>query len=136
MKLKSGWFKGDTRLELAASNSPPMRMPERHASVEKLKIVLWSWGHMKHTTDPTRVYGPATKEAVISFQRSMGLKDDGVVGHYTMTKLDDLEYLSEMPGLSIVITPGAGPYGPYIGNSNSERETRRLQAKQMRSRMA
>jgi len=137
MKLKSLMFRGDKRLELAASNSPPMRMPERHSSVETLKLSLWTYGHLRAmTVDTVGVYGPQTKEGVKSFQRSMGLKDDGVVGHYTMTKLDEVEYLNEGPGLIIVPTPGIGPWGPYVGNSTADRETRRLQAKQLRSRVA
>lgn len=136
MKLKSLVFRGDKRLELAASNSPPMRIPERHPSVEKLKISLYGWGHLKRLLPLTPVYDAEFRDGVKSFQRSMGLKDDGVVGHYTMTKLDELEHLDETVGLRIVPTPGVGPWGPYINNANSERETRRLQARQMQSRMA
>ncbi len=136
MKLKSMMFRGDKRLELAASNSPPMRMPERHPSVETLKLSLWTYGHIPAmTVDAVGVYGPQTKEGVRSFQRTMGLKDDGVVGHYTMTKLDEVEYLNEKPGLIIVPTPGIGPWGPYIGPSTAARETRRLQTQHMRARM-
>ncbi|TWS98320.1 peptidoglycan-binding protein [Reyranella sp. CPCC 100927] len=135
MKLKSIVFRGDKRLELAASNAPPMRLPERHPSVEKLKISLYGWGHLKRLFPLSPVYDAEFKEGVKSFQRSMGLKDDGVVGHFTMTRLDELEHLSEMPGVrDILPTPGVGPWGPYIGVS--ERATRRLEAKQMQSRVA
>jgi N-acetylmuramoyl-L-alanine amidase len=67
--------------------------------VKKIQTRLKQWGYYKGSVDG--IYGTATKNAVIYFQRKNGLTPDGVAGPATLAKI----------GISSSGGGGAGGYG-------------------------
>jgi len=93
--LKAARFAGDERLEKAFDNSPPMRRGEKGDAVAKLQQALIDDGFKmpvstRKTGSPDGIYGRETKDTVIKFQGTYGLKVDGAVGRQTLGKLDEL----------------------------------------------
>ncbi|MEO0684258.1 MAG: peptidoglycan-binding protein, partial [Cyanobacteria bacterium J06649_11] len=60
------------------------RQGSRGPSVETVQNALKSQGFMSRRVNSTGYYGPITRQAVMNFQRSRGLRADGVVGPQTL----------------------------------------------------
>ena len=96
MPLTSQLFSGDTRLQSAANNQPPLRMGERGQAIVLFQTGLLfagmplpvSTGEMSKA--PDGIFGRETDGAVRSFQRSHSLGADGIPGRNTMTHLDEV----------------------------------------------
>ena len=67
------------------SNCPTLRFGSRGASVTELQILLRNQGFDPGPIDG--IFGNKTQSAVIAFQRSRGLVQDGIVGILTWTAL-------------------------------------------------
>lgn len=61
------------------------KMGSRGSEVRKIQTRLKDWGYYKGSVDG--IYGTATKNAVIKFQKKHGLKADGVAGPKTLEKI-------------------------------------------------
>ncbi len=57
----------------------------RGAEVREIQTRLKKWGYYNGTIDG--IYGTATKNAVIKFQKKYGLKADGIAGKNTLAKM-------------------------------------------------
>lgn len=95
MPLTSPRFAGDTRLEKAAANHPPLRPGESGTPVYKIQDALIDLGYpMPISTRrfgfPDGIYGEETLTRVREFQKKEKLSVDGVVGQQTLTRLDQL----------------------------------------------
>ena len=96
MPLTSQLLSGDTRLQSAANNQPPLRMGERGQAIVLFQTGLLfagmplpvSTGEMSKA--PDGIFGRETDGAVRSFQRSHSLGADGIPGRNTMTHLDEV----------------------------------------------
>lgn len=92
--LRSPQFRGDSRLQSAANNRPPMRPKEQGHAVQKLQQALIDLGFPMPITArrgiPDGIYGSETISTVRKFQMKYGLQVDGVVGKETLNKLDQL----------------------------------------------
>jgi peptidoglycan hydrolase-like protein with peptidoglycan-binding domain len=92
-----------TRTGSQASLPPTLREGARGAAAAKLQRLLVSHGFNPHGVDAW--FGPMTRAAVLAFQRSRGLKQDGVVGPVTWAAL--LRTSSSSPGTTHGTTHGA-----------------------------
>jgi peptidoglycan hydrolase-like protein with peptidoglycan-binding domain len=94
MALKSASFKNSARLQSAANNKPPLRQGESGPGVALLQFALAALGYSMPKTMsrivPDGIYGPETVAAVAAFQRDQRLSADGVAGHDTLGRLDDI----------------------------------------------
>jgi murein L,D-transpeptidase YcbB/YkuD len=96
MSLTSPRFSGNQRLQRAATNQPPMRRGERGDAVALLQDALVELGFpMPITTQkgesfPDGIFGAETEKTVAEFQSRHGLTRDGVAGHDTLHRLDEL----------------------------------------------
>ncbi|HEY1180356.1 MAG TPA: peptidoglycan-binding domain-containing protein, partial [Phytomonospora sp.] len=94
--LTAPGFAGDSRLEAAFDNSPPMRIGERGDPVGRVQDVLVADGFgMPRSTRPDGtmdgVFGGETRDVVHRFQEKHELPaPDGVVGRKTLGRLDAL----------------------------------------------
>ncbi|MDJ0773695.1 MAG: peptidoglycan-binding protein [Mastigocoleus sp. MO_167.B18] len=80
-KLKSDCFSSNS----SSTNSRILKQGSRGSAVTKLQDNLRILGFYNNKS--TGYYGPITKNAVISFQKSQGLKQDGIVGSNTQAKI-------------------------------------------------
>ncbi|HHW26539.1 MAG TPA: polysaccharide deacetylase family protein [Firmicutes bacterium] len=80
-----------------------LRQGDRGDAVRALQEVLSALGYYPHYIDG--VFGPKTKEAVLEFQDSVGLRTDGIVGPATISELD-AEYLKKYPPETHVVRSG------------------------------
>ena len=69
----------------SSTNSSILKQGSRGSAVKKLQDNLRTLG--VYNSRSTGYYGPVTKNAVISFQKSKGLKADGIVGPNTQAKI-------------------------------------------------
>jgi peptidoglycan hydrolase-like protein with peptidoglycan-binding domain len=94
MTLRSDSFKNSVRLQSAAKNSPPLRPGESGAGVALLQLALAALDYPLPRTlariVPDGIYGSETAAAVTAFQRDNGLAADGVAGHDTLGRLDEV----------------------------------------------
>jgi peptidoglycan hydrolase-like protein with peptidoglycan-binding domain len=97
--LQSPRFAGNTRLEAALSNAPPMRQGETGEAVKIIQQALIDDGFpmpisTRKLGEPDGIFGPETFKTVQGFQVKYGLLEngvaDGVIGRHTMGKLDEL----------------------------------------------
>lgn len=111
--LTSPKFAGNTRLQAAAQNRPPLKAPEQGEAVRLLQEALASLGY---SFPQSRIggrfdgiYGNETTQRVVQFQRSQGLMVDGAAGMDTLRRLDSL--LRGQGGAAQQTGSGAGPGG-------------------------
>jgi len=96
MALRSPRFAGNARLQSAAQNAPPLRKGASGDAVRLLQQGLVDVGFpMPITTNqgrlpPDGIYGDETMNTVAKFQDREGLQRDGVAGHDTLHRLDEL----------------------------------------------
>lgn len=80
-KLKSDCYSSNS----FSTSSSTLKVGSRGYAVKVLQDNLRTLG--LYNNKSTAYYGPITKNAVISFQRSKGLKQDGIVGPNTQAKI-------------------------------------------------
>lgn len=94
MTLKSPRFASNRQLQQAAVNSPSIMRNTVGPQVAILQQAFIDLGmDMKLSTKkgpPDGIFGGETESRVWQFQARTGLVRDGIVGHATMTKLDEL----------------------------------------------
>lgn len=93
--LQSEPYASNERLQRAFDNSPALSIGESGRAVQLLQEGLMRDGFaMPRSTKPTGeldgAFGQETFNSVLAFQRKHGLGVDGIVGHQTMGKLDEL----------------------------------------------
>ncbi len=73
---------------LSYCNIKPIKMGDRGDIVATLQFLLNILGYKTYTGEvPDGIFGPMTYRAVIEYQKSRGLKPDGVVGRLTAFKI-------------------------------------------------
>ncbi len=92
--LKSAEFTGNARLEEAAANAPPIKRGDSGEAVGKLQQALmddgFAMGGSVKAIGPDQIFGGETDHVVRGFQHKHELDVDGVIGHDTVAKLDEL----------------------------------------------
>ena len=129
MALQSQLFRGDPKLEAAATSDPAHVAPgSRGEHVRKIQLALIQLDSA--TIAPDGIYGPAMAAAVLAYKqkrnivnRSYQTKADNIVGKMTMAALDR-EMLSKeiIPSGSIKIrallpSPRMAPPAAFAGGS-------------------
>ncbi|MCR4398915.1 MAG: NlpC/P60 family protein [Firmicutes bacterium] len=76
---------GSSRAAAGSCGGVLLREGSRGPSVTALQQALREWGYYRW--EPDGLFGPATRAAVIAFQRSAGLTADGIVGPRTLEAL-------------------------------------------------
>jgi peptidoglycan hydrolase-like protein with peptidoglycan-binding domain len=115
MALRSSLFKGNTRLEAAASSAPPLRWGETGYGVMAFQSGLLQLGYAlpistrKLKGAPDGVYGDETFAAVKRFQKDRKLKEDGIAGRQTVTTMDGLLPPAKLPAPKPPAPPLPGP---------------------------
>lgn len=95
MALSSPRFANNERLRKAAQNNPAMGFgeigePVRIIQQSLIELGYWMDISIKKFNSPDGIFGNETRDRVTSFQRGHGLYPDGIVGRFTMEKLDSL----------------------------------------------
>jgi peptidoglycan hydrolase-like protein with peptidoglycan-binding domain len=110
--LRSNHFAGNTQLENALNNNPPLLNGAAGDGVALLQQALLDLGISlpistgNGARSPDGIYGEETAARVKTFQAQMGLRTDGIAGHDTILLLDSLYVAQERPK-----PPGALPLG-------------------------
>ena len=106
-ELKSPRFAGDSRLDRAFHNKAPLAIGETGTAVKLLQQALIDAG-FPIPAGATGHFGSQTLAAVKQCQRTFNLKPDGIVGHETLAKLDNLTggTLTVSPGPAADLAPG------------------------------
>jgi peptidoglycan hydrolase-like protein with peptidoglycan-binding domain len=100
MPLRSRRMSGNARVATAAVNNPPFRKGASGDGVAVVQQALVDLGYpMPITTawsgKADGIYGDETVKTVSQFQQDEGLSRDGVAGHDTIARLDDIYFLIE-----------------------------------------
>ncbi len=113
--LEHSRFAGNTRLQTAARNSPPLRQSERGEPVKALQQALHDLGppfllpKTMRTGAPDGIWGDETRTVLSRFQQGNGIPPGGqVAGLRTLTKLDCL-YRAKEPPNEDKLEPGEVP---------------------------
>lgn len=85
------------------NSSTLLKVGSRGAAVQDVQKKLVALGYNVGSTGADGVFGNATKNAVIKFQKSVGISQDGIVGSVTLTKLNEA-YNNRNKGQSITST--------------------------------
>ena len=94
MPLHSKRFSGNARLQQAAGNNPPLRNGSSGDAVAIIQQALVDLGYempistARGATDG--IYGTETTQVVSEFQSDEELSRDGIAGHDTIGRLDEL----------------------------------------------
>ena len=83
-----------------------LKQGSKSSEVKEVQRRLKKWGYYKGSVDG--IFGPSTKNAVISFQKKNGLKADGVVGKSTYKALGMTDAYNKL--VSGSSSTGAGGY--------------------------
>lgn len=84
------------------------KMGSRGANVTFIQQLLIEKGYLKHQA--TGYYGPLTTQAVITFQKTCGLKTDGIVGPQTYKALTDTQNMPSTNLSDNIEEPTKGEY--------------------------
>src|SRR5439155_3437850 len=107
--LSSLEFTGDPRLEQAAANAPPLKHGATGDAVRKLQRALmdegFAMGGSIKTAGPDGIFGDETERVVKAFQHKHDLGFDGIAGHDTITKLDELNITRAAGAVAPVAPP-------------------------------
>ena len=85
------------------NSSTLLKVGSRGAAVQDVQKKLVALGYNVGSTGADGVFGNATKNAVIKFQKSVGISQDGIVGSVTLTKLNEA-YNNRNKGQSVTST--------------------------------
>ena len=85
------------------NSSTLLNVGSRGATVQDVQKKLVALGYNVGSTGADGVFGNATKNAVIKFQKSVGISQDGIVGSVTLTKLNEA-YNNRNKGQSVTST--------------------------------
>lgn len=94
MTLNNPRFSSDRDIVAASKNSPPMKNGAKGEGVAILQQALLDLAfQMPKSTRargglPDGLYGEETEKAVRAFQRSSGLREDGIAGRETLQRLE------------------------------------------------
>lgn len=92
-----------------------LRLGSEGARVRELQVLLRRAGY---AIDVDGDFGPATKKAVMAYQRRKGIYVDGVAGPETMAKIKALMQAEEAPGMqSPLEVPGAKSAAGGVGGA-------------------
>ena len=80
-----------------------LKVGSRGAAVQDVQKKLVALGYNVGSTGADGIFGNATKNAVIKFQKSIGISQDGIVGSVTLTKLNEA-YNNRNKGQSVTST--------------------------------
>lgn len=94
----------ETAVSAAVEEAAVLKQGSRGEDVKTVQRKLKRWGYYEGNVDG--IYGPATKKAVMYFQRKNGLTADGIVGSKTYAALGMMQQASGSSGSS----GGAGGY--------------------------
>ena len=89
-----------------------LKQGSKSDEVKEVQRRLKKWGYYKGSVDG--VFGPSTKNAVISFQKKNGLKADGVVGKATYKALGMTTSYNALVGGSLSGTNGYSSSDLYL----------------------
>ena len=95
MPVRAGRFSNNPRLQQAALNGPPLKQGERGEAVVIIQQALVELGYLLPITTsqgqrlPDGIFGRETARVVSQFQAANGLVADGIVGRFTLDKLDE-----------------------------------------------
>jgi hypothetical protein len=109
-ELRSERLRSDPRLRSAYHNRPAMREGEVDDGVRTLQRALRDLGYpmpisFARTGDADGIFGPETRETVRRFQRDQRLTMvDGVAGHETLGRLDELSGPGPSPPARSAVT--------------------------------
>ena len=84
-------------------SSTLLKVGSRGAAVQDVQKKLVALGYNVGSTGADGVFGNATKNAVIKFQKSVGISQDGIIGSVTLAKLNEA-YNNRNKGQSITST--------------------------------
>ncbi len=87
-KLHSNELAGDPDLELCLIGGPMFRQGSRGESVRRIQTALVRLGFPLPRFGTDGIFMHETKGAVVNFQLKHGLSPDGIVGKFTLGKLD------------------------------------------------
>lgn len=87
----------------STSSSTLLKVGSRGAAVQDVQKKLVALGYNVGSTGADGIFGNATKNAVIMFQKSVGISQDGIVGSVTLAKLNEA-YNNRNKGQSITST--------------------------------
>lgn len=104
MPLRSRRLSGNARVATAAVNNPPFRKGASGDGVAIVQQALVDLGYPMPITTAWSgradgIYGDETVKTVAQFQKDEKLSSDGVAGHDTITRLDDIYLLIEKDDL-------------------------------------
>lgn len=85
------------------NSSTLLKVGSRGASVQDVQKKLVALGYNVGSTGADGIFGNATKNAVIKFQKSVGISQDGIVGSVTHAKLNEA-YNNRNKGQSVTST--------------------------------
>ena len=85
------------------NSSALLKVGSRGAAVQDVQKKLIALGYNVGSTGADGVFGNATKNAVIKFQKSVGISQDGIVGSVTLAKLNEA-YNNRNKGQSVTST--------------------------------
>lgn len=94
---------GSTSSNSTTSSSTLLKVGSRGGSVQDVQKKLVALGYNVGSTGADGIFGNATKNAVIKFQKSVGISQDGIVGSVTLTKLNEA-YNNRNKGQSVTST--------------------------------
>ena len=87
----------------STSSSTLLKVGSRGAAVQDVQKKLVALGYNVGSTGADGIFGNATKNAVIKFQKSVGISQDGIVGSQTLAKLNEA-YNNRNKGQSVTST--------------------------------
>lgn len=111
MALQSIAMRHDSQLQAAANNQPPLRMGMRGSGVKIMQTCFIRIGYSmpittcQQTQEPDGVFGEETRSVVGRFQQREGLAADGVAGHDTLHRLDQLQPAEPLPSIVKPLLP-------------------------------
>ncbi|MCC7342932.1 MAG: peptidoglycan-binding protein [Bryobacterales bacterium] len=110
-------FAASTRIQDAFKNQPTMKRRESGPGVVLVQTALLELGYKlpistRKTGKPDGIYGDETHAVVLKFQTDKKLKHDGIAGHNTIEKLDQL--MLAKSGKNPTPSPPVAPPAPPV----------------------
>ena len=111
-------FAGDIELEAVFDREKLLKSGASGDGVRKIQQALIDLGFNLNKFGADGIFGNETKSAVIQFQASNGLAEDGIIGSITMAKLDTESRPTPPPPNVLPICPIEGAPFKLASNSN------------------
>ncbi len=103
MALQATAMRNDPQLQAAANNQPPLRLGMKGSGVKIMQACLIRIGFSmpittcQNSREPDGIFGEETRTVVGKFQQREGLSADGIAGHDTLHRLDQLQPAEPTP---------------------------------------